>query len=111
MSQYPPPFPPQGNYPGASMRERVAGYPVERSTVVAFFNVVYAWKAAGLALTAVVAWWVSTRPDLMQQIFRGPTLIVLIVVELALVWIISAAVNKLNAAAATALFMLHSAIN
>ena len=25
--------------------------------------------AAGLALTAVVAWWVSTRPDLMAQIF------------------------------------------
>jgi uncharacterized protein len=112
MSQYPPPFPPSGYQQGVNMRERVAGYPaVERGTVAAFFNVVYAWMAAGLALTAVVAWWVSTRPDLMAQIFRGPMLIGLIVVELALVWIISAAVNKLSAGPATALFMLYSALN
>ena len=110
MSQYPPPFPPSG-YQGVNMREGVAGYPVERGTVAAFFNVVYAWMAAGLALTAIVAWWVSTRPDVMAQIFRGPMLIGLIIVELALVWIISAAVNKLSAGAATGLFMLYSALN
>jgi FtsH-binding integral membrane protein len=110
MSQYPPPFPSPG-YQGVNMRERVAGYPGERSSVVAFFNVVYAWMAAGLALTGVVAWWVSTRQDVMVQVFRPPVLIGLIVVELALVWTISAAVNKLSAGAATALFMLYSAIN
>ena len=104
MSQYQP-------YQGVNLREGVAGYPAERSTVAAFFNVVYAWMAAGLALTAVVAWWVSTRPDLMQQIFRGPVLIGLIVVELALVFVISAAVNKLSATTATALFLLYSALN
>ena len=80
-------------------------------TVARFFNAVYAWMAAGLGLTAVVAWWVSTRPDLMAQIFRGPVLNGLIVVELALVFTISAAVNKLNAAVATGLFMLYSALN
>jgi uncharacterized protein len=105
MSQYPQ------QYNGVSMRERVAGYPVERATVAAFFNVVYAWMCAGLALTAVVAWYISTRPDLMTQIFRGPMLIGLIIAELALVWTVSAAVNKLSAPVATALFMLYSALN
>jgi FtsH-binding integral membrane protein len=84
---------------------------IDAGVVARFFNVVYAWMSAGLALTAVVAWWISTRPDLMQQIFRGPALIILIVVELALVWTISAAVNRLSAATATALFMVYSALN
>jgi FtsH-binding integral membrane protein len=78
--------------------------------VAAFFNVVYAWMAAGLALTAVVAWYVGTREDLMQQVFRGPVLIGLVIAQLALVWTISAAVNKLSAGVATALFMLYSAL-
>ncbi|HZN65264.1 MAG TPA: Bax inhibitor-1/YccA family protein [Tepidisphaeraceae bacterium] len=80
-------------------------------TVARFFNAVYAWMAAGLALTAVVAWYVSTRPDLMMQIFRGPVLIGLIIVELALVFVVAAAVNKINAAVATGLFLLYSALN
>jgi FtsH-binding integral membrane protein len=47
----------------------------------------------------------------MNQVFRGPMLIVLIIAELALVWTISAAVNKLSAPVATALFMLYAALN
>src|SRR4051812_25116093 len=79
-------------------------------TVAQFFNMVYAWMAAGLALTAVVAWWVSTQPQIFQML-RGPGLLVLFVAELALVWTISAAVNKLSASAATVLFLIYSALN
>ena len=103
------PNPGQFGFPGARPVEYESR--TDAVSVSQFFNAVYAWMAAGLGLTAVVAWWVSTRPDLMAQIFRGPVLIGLIVVELALVFTISAAVNKLNAAAATALFMLYSALN
>src|SRR5438045_1058144 len=84
---------------------------VDSTTVAAFFNAVYSWMAAGLALTAVVAWWVSTQPQVMRQIFRGPALIVLFLAEIALVITISAAVRKINAAVATALFLLYAAIN
>src|ERR1041385_790000 len=80
---------------------------VGTSTLSSFFNAVYAWMATGLALTALVAWWVSTRPDLMQQIFRGPVLIVLFLVEIGLVITISAAIRRINASAATALFLLY----
>jgi len=84
---------------------------VDTFTVARFFNAVYAWMAAGLGLTALVAWWVSTRPDIMMQVFRGPVLLGLFVAELVLVVTISAAIQKINAAAATVLFMLYSAIN
>jgi FtsH-binding integral membrane protein len=104
MSQYPQ------QYHGVDMRERVAGFPVERSTVAGFFNVVYAWMCAGLALTALVAWFVSSRDDIRPLVFNGPVLIAIFVAQIALVITISAAVNKLSAAVATALFMLYSAL-
>jgi FtsH-binding integral membrane protein len=84
---------------------------IDRGVLVRFFNAVYAWMATGLALTALVAWWVSTRPDLMQQVFRGPVLIVLFVAEIGLVITISAAVQRISASVATALFLLYSALN
>ena len=81
-------------------------------TVARFFNAVYAWMAAGLALTAVVAWYVSTRPDLMARIFgNGLVLFGLIIAQLALVFTVSAAVNKISAPVATGLFLLYAALN
>jgi uncharacterized protein len=84
---------------------------VGTSTVSSFFNAVYAWMSAGLALTALVAWWVSTQPQLMTSVFRGPVLIILFIAQIGLVMAISAAINKINAATATVLFMLYSALN
>jgi hypothetical protein len=64
-----------------------------------------------LALTALVAWWVSTQPQLMRSLFHGPTLIVLFIVEIALVVVVSRAINRIGSGAATALFMLYAALN
>ena len=99
-------------YPGPYESARPLGYEtrVDAGVIARFFNVVYAWMAAGLALTAVVAWYVASREDLVQQVFRGPVLIVLVIAQLALVFTISAAVNKLSAGVATVLFMLYSAL-
>ena len=105
MSQYPNPF--------ADARGGPLGYEsrTDSVTLVQFFNSVYAWMASGVALSAVVAWWVSTQPQLMAQIFRGPTLIILFLAEIGLVITISWAINKISSGVATALFMLYSALN
>jgi len=87
--------------------ESSAGSPA----IAAFFNAVYGWMAVGLGLTGLMAWVVSRNPDMMKQVFTGPTLIILVLAELALVWTISAAIYKLSATAATALFLLYAAIN
>src|SRR5438874_4253777 len=105
MSYSPNPFGPARGYP-LDYEARV-----DPAVVARFFNAVYAWMAAGLALTAVVAWWVSTQPQLMQSIFHGPTLIILFIAEIGLVIAVSAAINRINATAATALFMLYAALN
>ena len=101
----PRPFGPASRYGVADHAGADAG------AISRFFNAVYAWMAAGLALTAVVAWFVSSRPDLMAQVFRGPVLIGLFIAQLVLVWTISAATERLSATAATGLFMLYSALN
>jgi len=76
-----------------------------------FFNAVYAWMAAGLAVTAVVAWWVSTQPQLMARMLGGPVIWILIIAELALVFTVANAVQRIGATAATVLFLLYAAIN
>jgi FtsH-binding integral membrane protein len=87
------------------------GASADASVMRSFFNSVYAWMAAGLALTGCVAWWTSTQPQLIQHIYRSGLMMVLIIAELALVWIVSAAVRKIGAVTATVLFMLYAALN
>jgi FtsH-binding integral membrane protein len=85
---------------------------VGTSTISTFFNAVYAWMASGLALTALVAWWTSQQGWLMERLFTSPgLLIVLFLAEIGLVIAISAAVNRISAGVATALFLLYAALN
>jgi FtsH-binding integral membrane protein len=101
MSQYPNSFDATGPRPMYG----------PAAAVVSFFNLVYAWMAAGLALTAVVAYFVSTQRDVMAWVFNPGVWIVLLVVELGLIISVSAAVNRLGPSAATLLFLLYAAIN
>lgn len=86
--------------------------------ILRFFNTVYAWMCAGLALTGVTAFLVS---QWVQGVLAsgntaalgnaGIILIVLFIAEIALVSVISRAIYKINATTATALFLLYAAIN
>jgi FtsH-binding integral membrane protein len=80
--------------------------------VATFMNAVYAWMCVGLGITAAVAWMTAHNERLVASIFgsRG-TFLMLIIAELALVWIISAAIHKINAAVATVLFCIYAALN
>lgn len=108
MSRYPGPL----NY--ASSWETAEAGPA----VAKFFNAVYAWMCAGLAMTAVTAFlvsqWVSTQlasGNAAALSHVMPIVWVLFIAEIALVWIISQAVNRINAATATVLFMIYAALN
>jgi FtsH-binding integral membrane protein len=103
MSRYPTPF-------GAPREFDYDESRVSSSTISRFFNAVYAWMAAGLALTAVVAWWVSTQPQLLAMI-HGPVMFILFLVLIGLVITVSGAINRISATTATVLFMLYAALN
>jgi uncharacterized protein len=106
MSQFPNQFGAGRQYP---MAYESAG--PEARAIATFFNAVYAWMAAGLALTAAVALWVSHQPDLMHRIFTRPVMAICFIAELVLVFTVAMAVQRLSATAATALFMLYAALN
>jgi hypothetical protein len=82
---------------------------VGTSTMGTFFNAVYAWMAAGLALTAVVAWFLSQRPEILMSMGAG--IWILFILQIGLVLAIGGAINRISTGVATALFMLYAAIN
>jgi uncharacterized protein len=83
--------------------------PADEMTIASFFNAVYAWMAAGLAITGAVAFAVANH--MLPIPLTLGTFLVLFVVQLLLVVTISGAINRIGPAAATALFLLYAALN
>ena len=79
------------------------------SRVQTYMSHVYGWMTVGLLLTALVAWFASSNLALIQLLYKG--MWVLMIAELALVFVISGMINRLSGAAATTLFMLYSVLN
>ena len=76
-----------------------------------FVAKVYWWMCVALATTALVCWYVVSRPDIMIAIIRNQLLFIgLIIVQFGVVVALSAAISRLSAMAATALFFFYSAI-
>lgn len=73
---------------------------------------VYAWMGAGLAITAFMALITLSSPVIVNAI-AGNRLVYfgLLIGELALVFTLSGAINRLSAAVATLLFVAYSALN
>ena len=77
-----------------------------------FIRSVYNWMAAGLALTGLVAVYVASSETLIRLIFSNQLLFFgLIIGELALVFYLSARIQKIQASTATGMFLLYSALN
>ena len=79
--------------------------------VNSFVRSVYNWMAIGLSITGFVAYFVANNPTLLQLIYGNPIVqIGLFIGTLALVFTISARIQKLQASTATGLFLLYSAL-
>ena len=79
--------------------------------VTSFLRSVYGWMCAGLALTALVAWYVASSPSLVTTLVRTPFLALgLMVVQFGLVAVLSLRVQRMAASTAAALFLAYSAL-
>ena len=73
---------------------------------------VYAWMTAGLLVTGAVALFVVNSPALLVAIFGTRFVFFgLLIAEVAMVWSLGAALGRLSAGAATALFLAYAALN
>ena len=81
-------------------------------TMPALMPKVYIWMTLALLITGFTAFVVATNAALQSAIF-GNSLVFwgLIIAELALVWAVSARIEKLSLVNATLLFVLYSVIN
>ena len=74
-----------------------------------FVRSVYNWMAMGLGLTAVVAYFVASDPALFAIAQKGFFLFA--IGELALVFILSARIGRMQAGTATGMFLLYALLN
>jgi FtsH-binding integral membrane protein len=73
---------------------------------------VYAWMGAGLAITACMALVTLSSPALFNAVVGNRLVFYgLIIGELALVFTLSGAINKLSTSTATLIFIAYSALN
>jgi FtsH-binding integral membrane protein len=80
--------------------------------VNAFVRSVYNWMGIGLALTGLIAYFIAGNEAAIRFIFGNQMVFFgLIIGELALVFYLSARIQKIQASTATALFLLYSALN
>jgi len=91
-------------------------YPINSTKVQSitneFIRSVYNWMGIGLALTGLIAYYVSTDVSIQNLIFGNKLVFFgLIIGELALVFFISARIGKITASTATSLFILFAALN
>jgi uncharacterized protein len=79
-------------------------------TLSRFFNAVYAWMCVGLALTAVVGYYVASS-GLYRQIYasKGGYLVIALG-AFAIAWYAQSQAGRLTTTVATALFLLYAAI-
>jgi uncharacterized protein len=79
--------------------------------VSAFLRAVYGWMCAGLAITAITAWYVASTPQLALSIAANrPIFWVLVIAQLGIVFTLSARVEKLAPSTASLLFIVYSAL-
>ncbi len=83
----------------------------EVSVASLFMRQVYQWMTVGLTLTAITAWFVAGSETVQTLVFSSSiTVIALVIAQIGLVVAISAAIQRMSAFTATALFLLYSAL-
>jgi len=76
------------------------------------FQQVYGWMAGGLAITGLVAWYVSQSDALLNLVFGNQLIFFgIIIAELALVVGLSWGLTRMSATMATGAFLLYAALN
>jgi FtsH-binding integral membrane protein len=73
---------------------------------------VYGWMMAGLLVTAATAFFTAGNETLVRTVFGTPLVFWgLVLAELALVWTLGAAIQRMSAMTATTMFVVYSALN
>ncbi len=83
----------------------------EKGAIHSFLQRVYLWMTIGIGLTAFVGLWAAETPEVAAYLTTGTApMLVLMVVTFLMVVVLSAAIRKLSATAATVLFLAYAVL-
>ena len=78
----------------------------------ALMRKVYLWMTMALVITGFTAYGVANTPALKIALYSNPTIFwILVIAELALVFGVTAAINRISLTTATLMFILYSVLN
>jgi FtsH-binding integral membrane protein len=100
-------------YGGARGTSDMLGYEsrADSITVGQFFNVVYAWMCVGLAVTAVVGWYVAHNRGALGLVYGSRGIYTLIgLAAFGIAWFVQSQIGKLSVPVATGLFLVYAAV-
>lgn len=73
---------------------------------------VYLWMSAGLGLSGLIAWFVASNPALLQAMVGNPiSFLLLVVAQFALVFYLTARLDRMSATSAVGAFLAYAALN
>ena len=81
-----------------------------QTALATFIQKVYQWMATGLALTGFIAFWTATQPGILRA-RAGGAFWILAILEIGIVWWLSASINKIASQTAILAFLVYSALN
>ncbi len=82
------------------------------AVIPALMRKVYVWMTLALVITGFTAYGVASSPGIVASLFANQFLFWgLFIAEIALVWIVSARINRMSITTATLLFVLYSVVN
>ena len=97
----------QNQFPGQIAAPSALGVKPDARLASAFLTQAFVWMFAGLLVTAGVAWAVQSNARLIE--FAADNFFILFIAQLGIVIGISAAINRISAAIALALFFVYAA--
>lgn len=87
-------------------KENTLSTPQARSNTL--LKNVYLWMTAGLALTAVVAYFIGTNESLLKKMYSSGIIYALIIAQLVIVIVLSSRLQKMSSISAMAWFAVYS---
>jgi FtsH-binding integral membrane protein len=92
---------------GSPVTPSMLGVRPDARLATAFLTQAFVWMFAGLLLSAGVAWTVQSNDQLLG--FASDNFFLLVIGQLALVFVISGAISRINASVALLLFFVYAA--
>jgi len=84
---------------------------MDENRIAAYMTRVMGWMSAGLAITFMTAWIVYITPAIAGIIFGGFLFYGVLIAQVALVFILSANIERISSTAALLMFMIYATLN